>query len=181
VRNLVELHGGTISVDSAGEGRGATFTVALPIRVLTGERISRSSGSESSDERISLRGIRILVVDDEKSARELIRLGLVSFDAEVVCMGSAGEAVEVLSNQPFDLIVSDIGMPGCDGYSFIRQWRALEGRLRRDRIPAIALTAYARPDDRKRALLSGFNAHLAKPIDVMELIAVAAGQTNRTP
>jgi light-regulated signal transduction histidine kinase (bacteriophytochrome)/ActR/RegA family two-component response regulator len=181
VRNLVELHGGVIRVESGGEGQGTTFTVALPIRVLTGDRSDPGSLSQTSDEKVSLRGIRVLVVDDEKSARELVRLGLVSFDAEVVCLGSAGEAIEVLSNQPFDLIISDIGMPGCDGYSFIRQWRLIEGQRGRDRIPAIALTAYARPDDRKRALLSGFNAHLAKPIDVMELIAVAAGQTNRTP
>ncbi|MBX9656893.1 response regulator [bacterium] len=181
VRNLVELHGGVIRVESAGEGQGATFTVALPIRVLTGERSTPGSLTGPNDERVSLRGLRVLVVDDEKSARELVRLGLLSFDAEVVCLGSAGEAMEVLSNQPFDLIISDIGMPGCDGYSFIRQWRTCEGQQRRERIPAIALTAYARPDDRKRALLSGFNAHLAKPIDVMELVAVAAGQTNRTP
>lgn len=185
VRNLVELHGGHISADSAGENQGATFTVSLPIRVVakTPERQVTATKSVDShaESRFDLTGLRVLVVDDEDDARHLIRRVLSAARCDVTCCDSSAAALAETSQKTFDLIVSDIGMPLEDGYAFIRNQRQHELSRQLKRTPAIALTAYARKDDRRRALIAGFNAHLTKPVDANELLTIIASLTDRIP
>jgi CheY-like chemotaxis protein/two-component sensor histidine kinase len=185
VRNLVELHGGHISADSAGENQGATFTVSLPIRVVakTPERqvAATKSNNSSTESRFDLTGLRVLVVDDEDDARHLIRRVLSAARCDVTCCDSAATALAETTQKTFDLIVSDIGMPTEDGYAFIRIHRQHELAQQLKRTPAIALTAYARKDDRRRALMAGFNAHLTKPVDANELLTIIASLTDRIP
>jgi len=174
VRHIVELHDGTVRVQSAGAGRGATFTVELPI---LSERIDMAaSGLHRPDGSVvagltPLKGLRVLVVDDDADAREMLTMILEEAGADVTAASSADEAVAVFEGLRPAVVVSDIGMPGGDGYSLIRRLRALEGDGTRA-IPAVALTAYAREEDRTQALGCGFQAHLAKPIEPGELTAV---------
>ena len=164
VRNLVELHGGTVAVESGGEGRGAVFTVRLPLSPALRPVASpaKSPGAEPpAAPRLS--GLRILLVDDEPDAREVVSSALEELGAEVTSVPSAAEALAALSRSGADVLVADIGMPGEDGYSLIRKIRELDGDLRG--LPAIALTAYAGEADRRRALEAGFQVHLAKPIE----------------
>jgi signal transduction histidine kinase/CheY-like chemotaxis protein len=175
VKQLVELHGGRVRAESAGEGRGATFSVSLPLRAVRerdagagAEPSPRSSAA--SDAELSLAGIKVLVVDDEPDARELVRWVLTDVDAEVVSAGSADEAFALMQAQRPDVIVSDIGMPGRDGYQLMREVRALPA-AGGGKTPAIALTAFARTEDRTRAMLAGFQVHVAKPIEPSELVA----------
>lgn len=171
VRHLVELHGGTVEASSAGEGKGSTFVVQLPIRAtgVTREESESRRPSETPPRRV-LDGIRVLVVDDEADARELLLLILKQYGAEAVQASSAHEALAQLQQGTFDVLVSDIGMPGEDGYVLIRQVRALED-IMRSGIPALALTAYARVEDRRRALGAGFQMHIAKPMDPNSVVA----------
>jgi hypothetical protein len=125
-----------------------------------------------------LDGVRALIVDDEGDALELIRRVLESHGASVTTVGSGEEALRLLERSEPDVIISDIGMPGMDGYQFMRRMRAAEPKDRRT--PALALTAFARPDDRKHAVLAGYQAHLAKPFDMAELAIVVAGLAGRT-
>lgn len=184
-RNLVELHGGTISVTSEGEGQGATFTVALPIsaaRIDTGdlERTHPTAYTEVKFEPTPiLEGLQVLVVDDDTDARELLFTILKQCGAEVKIAGSADEAIRILDEVEPDVIVSDVEMPRVDGYSFIRKVRSMDDTRKR-RIPAAALTAHARVEDRQRALFAGFQAHIAKPVEPAELVAVIASLTGRT-
>lgn len=187
VRQIVEMHGGTVRVESEGEGKGSTFTVLLPRlaaiprhREVTDER---EHPRVSKDDFVSidcapvLDGLRVLVVDDEADARELLREVLEVCGSDVVITGTASEALETLRNGKFDVLVSDIGMPNEDGYTLIEKVRSLtdaEG----GRTPAIALTAYARVEDRIRALKAGFQAHLPKPVEPVELAAVVASLAN---
>lgn len=177
------MHGGVITVSSPGEGQGATFVVSLPIQVLLelprNVLATTDESADSANQEFSLAGLRVLVVDDEAHARLLIQRGFATVDCHVDCVASVSKALFKLDQQPFDLIISDIGMPGQDGYALIRQWRQTESARQMPRTPAMALTAYARPEDRRRALLAGFNAHLAEPVDIMELVTVAASLTNR--
>lgn len=181
VRNLVELHGGNISVDSKGENQGTTFTVSLPIRVMK----SRSDDQlhkavlDRPAPQFDLSGISILVVDDEDDARQLISRVLSNAGCTVECADCAEAALERGANGRFSLVISDIGMAGQDGYTLIRNWRQHELKKQIAKVPAIALTAYARADDRRRALLAGFNAHLTKPVDATELLTVVASMTDR--
>lgn len=176
VKHLVELHGGHIRAESPGEGNGATFVVSLPLRAV------RDRGAESSEHptsnagfsppglEVSLAGIGVLVIDDEADARELVEVVLASAGASVLTAASAEQAVALVKTGRPDVIVSDIGMAGRDGYQFIRDVR----RLSSDdggRTPAIALTAFARSEDRTRAMLAGFQVHVAKPIEPQELVA----------
>ena len=178
-KQLVELHGGHISVHSAGEGHGATFVVTLPISAVTtneapSQRAARQFRTDGSFERPPhLRGLRILVVDDEEDARGLVAAILEDCGCEVTMAGSAAEALRRLSEAVPDLLISDIGMPDEDGYDLIRKVRALPREEGGD-IPATALTAWARPEDRRRMLNAGYSMHLPKPVEPAELVAVVA-------
>ncbi|MEG4441259.1 PAS domain S-box protein [Microcoleus sp. AT9_B5] len=174
VRHLVELHGGTVAADSPGEGQGATFTVSLPLSPkVKGQENSLAGFSERSTADEPLSGMRILVVDDEPDMRELICFLLEDAGAEVVTVAVAFEALPAFARFQPDVLLSDIGMPGMDGYMLLGQVRALPPE-RGGLIPAIALTAYAGEFDRQQALQAGFQRHLAKPIDPDELIKTIA-------
>jgi len=177
VKSLVELHGGSVEVDSPGEGRGATFTVRLPIPTLPQEVLA-SPPEPQSHSTPELAGLRILVVDDEDDARTLARRVLEERGAQVITVSSAAEAIASIGdNNPPNVMVSDIGMPEQDGYDLIKQMRALPGDA--GRVPAVALTALARAEDRKRALSAGYQKHVSKPVDPAELVSVIASLAGR--
>ena len=193
VKQLVELHGGSIRVSSDGEGKGSTFIVALPLTVIQphtggdGRLHPWVSVVAEKPSLIALAGVRVLVVDDEEDARELIRRVLEDCQAEVWTAASAAEAVSILETRRPDVLVSDIGMPVMDGYEFLRQVRLMKPE-NGGKIPAIALTAFARSEDRTRALMSGYQVHVAKPVEPGELVATVAsvagltgGATRATP
>ncbi len=176
VRQLVELHGGRVRAESTGPGQGSLFTVALPLAPPQGEAPAQAPGGEHSAdgstgavEPDSLSGVRILCVDDERDARHLLQHALGQRQAAVTVAASADEALTLIGSEEFDAIVSDIGMPGRDGYELIRAVRYREGDGRR--LPAVALTAYARREDREVALEAGFDEHLSKPVDTINLVA----------
>jgi PAS domain S-box-containing protein len=184
VKQLAELHGGTARAKSLGEGQGSTFIVALPITVVheATPHPERVGPKEHPDDEFHgpekpLSGIKVLVVDDEPDARHLIRRVMGDSGAEVAAAGSAAEAVRLVGEFRPDILVSDIGMPDQDGYDLIRQVRA---QLAAKTLPAVALTAFARSEDRRRALLAGFQTHVAKPVDPAELVAVVASLVERT-
>lgn len=178
VRHLVELHGGIVRAQSEGEGRGSTFIVRLPlISVQTGEgETGQGSGLLEAD--LSLMGVQVLLVDDDVDTREFLTAALEEWQAKVTAVASPAEALKMLTELKPDVLVSDIGMPGEDGYSLIRKVRAL-GTEEGGGIPAVALTAYARPEDRERALLAGFQTHLPKPVEPADLAAAVAKLTGR--
>ncbi len=165
VRHLVEAHGGTITAESR-EGQGATFTVRLPIRVSDGlgEPPSELPAPKPSQSWRSMEGISVLIVDDDVASREVIAAYLSDRKATVFCASSAAEALALLRRERVDVLLADIAMPGQDGYELLRQVRALPPP-HRSRIPAAALTAFARQTDRQRTAEAGFQAHLVKPID----------------
>jgi signal transduction histidine kinase/ActR/RegA family two-component response regulator len=187
VRQLVELHGGTVHVESPGEGQGAMFTVNLPLMAVSPKAIEPEwvhptvGGSVPFDYSPRLDGLRILVVDDEADVRELITYILEACGTEVLAAASADEAIAALtrSSTAIDVLISDIGMPDEDGYTLLRRVRALKPE-NGGKIPAIALTAYARTEDRRTALLAGFQCHIAKPVEPAELVAVVANLAGRT-
>ena len=188
VRQLVELHGGTVTVVSPGIGQGTTFTVTLPgiiIPQLPSDPEPLNSIVEAKgkvEASPTLEGLQILVVDDEADALELLNTILQNNGAEVIAVASVKQAltiIETATDRSPDVLVSDIGMPDEDGYSLIRKLRQLEAQ-RGGKLPAIALTAYAGSDDRRQALLAGFQMHLTKPVDAAELVAVVASLTGRT-
>ena len=178
VRHIVELHGGTVHAESPGVGRGAVFTVKLPLIVIarTAGEVERrhplATPEAATDGYPSLDGLRVLVVDDEPDSNEVVRTLLASCGAEVRVAASAEQAREILGRWRVELLVSDVGMPGEDGYAFIARLRGEEREAAR--IPAIALTAYASREDRIRLLSSGFQAHVPKPLDPAELVTVVA-------
>jgi signal transduction histidine kinase/CheY-like chemotaxis protein len=182
VRQLVDLHGGTIDARSPGEGKGATFVVTLPLRAMQGldepVRVQpsppRPVSSAASAKRLA--GLSILVVDDEPGARELVEAVLTGASATVTTASGTDEALELMKRAKFSAIVSDIGMPGRDGYAFIEDVRQLPVESG-GRTPAIALTAFARSEDRTRAMLSGYQVHLSKPIEPRELVATLKSLT----
>lgn len=175
VRHLVELHGGTVKAESAGEGQGATFTVTLPI-------IQLNLASNCSDPAINfspdLAGVKVLVVDDEVDTRELISFILEESGAEVMQARSALEALQALTHFQPHVLLSDIGMPDMDGYMLIRQLRSMPSELGRQ-IPAIALTAYAGEINQQQALSAGFQTHITKPINPSDLAATIAQAVGR--
>ena len=175
VRHLVELHGGSVAVQSEGEGQGATFSVRLPVAaaIRTAERAPAAVSTDGLV-RQSLSGLRLLIVDDEADAREVMRFMLERGGAQVRIADSAAQALDAIREERPDLLISDIGMPVEDGYVLVRRLRAMEEGLGR-RLPAIALTAYASVEDTRRALAAGFDAHLSKPVDPARLIDIAAG------
>jgi CheY-like chemotaxis protein/anti-sigma regulatory factor (Ser/Thr protein kinase) len=182
VRHLVELHGGTIAVENREAESGAVFTIRLPLPSgeLNAEALAEAASlrKESQSDQPSLEGLRILVVDDEIDALDLIGVELAQHGAKIVGVGSAEEALEALEQVEFDLLICDIGMPKTDGYALIRQIRKQEEGSDR-RIPAVALTAYARVQDRMQAIMSGFSTHVAKPVEANELITVVASLVGR--
>lgn len=185
VHQLVDLHGGSVSVHSEGQGKGATFTISLPfLGVVSNEGEAEFANPVQSDEVISmdglpsLQGLKVLVVDDEADTRELIREVLKDCGSEVILSRSAAEALEALEQYQPDILISDLGMPDEDGYSLITKIRALPSE-RGGHIPAAALTAYARAEDRMRVLRSGFQFHLPKPVDSAELVTVVASLAGR--
>jgi CheY-like chemotaxis protein/anti-sigma regulatory factor (Ser/Thr protein kinase) len=189
VKQLVELHGGTVRARSPGVGQGATFTVTFPLTPVhqetepTGEqrryRPADVDASASLGAGVKLSGVRVLVVDDEPDARALVERLLKDCGAVVTTAASASEALEAVRRERPDVMVSDIGMPGEDGYSLIRKVRAL-GPGEGGDVMAVALTAYARSEDRTRAMLAGFQTHVAKPVEPTEIVAAVASLASRT-
>jgi PAS domain S-box-containing protein len=177
VRQLIELHRGTVTAESPGENAGATFRVMLPVPSLpvpnaaekTDPKNERNSPTTAQH---TLNGLRVLVVDDEQDTRELVAAVLTTCGAKVISVGSATEALDQMKHQRFDLLISDIGMPEMNGYDLISRIRQL-GEEHGGRTPAMALTAYAGFDDRQRALAAGYGVHIPKPFAAAELISAA--------
>jgi PAS domain S-box-containing protein len=175
VRQLVEVHGGTVEAASPGEGQGAVFTVRLPTITSPGPSNSAELAAETAIEYpAQLRNLAVLVVDDEPDVRELLTFILEQAGAIVTTVASVQEALLAIEQIKVDVLISDIGMPDQDGYTLIRHLRAMEAE--QTKIPAIALTAYARGEDRRQALEAGFQVHLSKPIEPEALIAAIASQ-----
>ncbi|WP_224244205.1 hybrid sensor histidine kinase/response regulator [Hyalangium gracile] len=184
VRHLVEAQGGTVSAASDGEGQGATFVVRLPLSVARRREPLVPPTLRAEVEKAGLlcppelEGLRVLVVDDEADTRELLRTMISGCKARVRTAASVAEGLRALQEEMPDVLVSDIGMPEEDGYSFIRKVRAL-APAGAGQLPAVALTAYARVEDRTRALLAGFQSHVPKPVEPLELLAVLASLAGR--
>jgi PAS domain S-box-containing protein len=184
VRHLTELHGGTVSANSPGEGKGATFVVSLPIAAVRHDpdppedQPQPASRARLQSAELDLTGVKVLVVDDEVDARALIKRVLEMHGATVSTADSAPEGLELLRRERPAVLLTDIGMPDEDGYGFLSRVRALpeeEGGT----TPAVALTAFARAEDRRRALMSGFQQHLAKPAETAELLAVVSNLSGK--
>jgi CheY-like chemotaxis protein len=181
VKQLVELHGGTVRAKSAGLGQGATFTISLPVLIVNAEPEPAEERHHPGVDTLPLRpdmcadiaGVKVLVVDDEPDARGLAKRLLEDCKAVVTVAGSAKEAMERLPFDRPDVLISDVGMPDMDGYELIRQVRALPPE-QGGTTPAIALTAYARSEDRMKAIMAGFQHHVAKPVEPAELITMVA-------
>ena len=186
VRQLVELHGGSVHAASEGVGRGATFTVRLPISAgdargdqaaPLGERRTAAAGASPVPRLPRLDALRILVVDDNADGRTLTSLVLTQAGASVNAVASVREALQTLEAERFDALVSDIGLPDEDGYALIRQLRQHEAQ-HGGSLPAVALTGFARAEDRARILAAGFQAHVPKPVEPVELTATIATITH---
>jgi PAS domain S-box-containing protein len=187
VKQLVELHGGSIKAASAGIGKGTTFTVTLPIAVLAPEPpvdlprrppVVVSGAKAKLEIGTALNGVKVLVVDDEPDARALVKRLLEDCNAIVTTAAGAAEALDAFRAHPPDVLVSDIGMPSEDGYSLIQKIRALQPTQGRN-VPALALTAYARSEDRMQSARCGFQNHIAKPVEPAELITMVATLARR--
>ncbi len=182
VKHLVDLHGGRVHAESAGPGRGATFIVELPLAFLddatpldeTRTSLTFQAGSRTLD------GVRVLLVEDEVDTREFVQRVLEESSAQVVSTGSATEALEVIEGAQPDVLVSDIGMPGMDGYALLRAIRLRRAARHAPPIPALALTAFARTEDRQRAFDAGYAEHVAKPVDPVTLVTAVARLSQKT-
>jgi PAS domain S-box-containing protein len=194
VKQLVELHGGKARAHSAGLGVGSTFVVSLPVRVTHDSPIPPSLQSASGTDSVpgdllaatpedgdwdptlsdAVRGKTVLIVDDEPDARAVLKQLMTDCMAKVLVAASAEEALEIIEATPPDILISDIGMPGSDGYDLIRKVRQREAG-KRGRLPAIALTAYARTEDRMKVIRAGFQTHVPKPVEPAELLTVIGG------
>ena len=183
VKELVELHGGVVQAGSPGEGQGATFTVVLPIPALLMEprdreaealgEPGRPAAAQAEMERTMLEGVRLLVVEDDPDGREMLLTVFAGYGATVSAAASAAEAMEALHSATPDVLICDIGLPDEDGHELIRRVRALEAE-RGGRVPALALTAFAGAEDRRKALAAGFDLYVPKPASPAELVAKAA-------
>ena len=186
VRHLVELHGGTVTAESGGEGKGAEFTVTLPVRATLApppEAVTSAKGDRAVLARAAssprLDGLRALVVDDDDDARELVREVLSQSGAIVITAASAKDAMDEIARVPPDVLVTDVGMPQTDGYALVRNVRALPAD-RGGRTPAVALTASAAAEDARRAIATGFQMHLPKPVEPSRLVVAVANLGGRT-
>jgi PAS domain S-box-containing protein len=187
VKQLVDLHGGFVGVTSDGVGKGATFVVGLPVVAVRSEDQPASERPESvlrgataeEEHSADLAGVRVLVVDDDEDAREMIRRLLEERRSEVSTAGTVDEALQLLGQRRFDVLVSDIGMPGEDGHTLIRRVRALGPSAGGD-VPALALTAYVRPEDRAKAIRAGYQMHASKPIEPATLFGLVASLARRS-
>jgi CheY-like chemotaxis protein len=188
VKQLVELHGGSVRAKSSGPGQGSTFLVMLPLAVIQTDSVreplrrhprARAATVQAETGCFTLEGVKVLVVDDEPDARALVKRLLDDCNATTLTAGSAAEALQLLRVEHPAVLVSDIGMPVEDGYSLIRKVRALAKDEGGD-TPAVALTAYARSEDRVRVLMHGFQMHVAKPVEAAELVMVVASLAGRT-
>lgn len=168
-KQIVEMHGGSISAESEGSGRGSTFTVRLP---LEGEGSARQLMCTDGSQAVPMSSLRVLVVDDQADARELLRRLLAEQGCEVDVAASAEEALAFITGGGWDVLLTDIGMPGTDGYQLLRSVRAMNAGQK-----AIAVTAFARPEDRERALAAGFDGHVAKPVNPVRLLQAVAEVT----
>ncbi|MEH1988655.1 PAS domain S-box protein [Nostoc sp.] len=181
VRHLVELHGGTVQAESLGEGQGATFTVKLPLLKNSELRVSSSEASQAEldTEETLLAGVQILLVDDQADVREFFSFALEQYGAAVTAVESADEALQTLVQSQPDILLSDIGMPIMDGYMLLREVRKLPPE-QGGQIPAIALTAYAGEINYNQAMAAGFQKHLPKPVDPVDLAAAIVSLVDRT-
>jgi CheY-like chemotaxis protein len=187
VRHVVEMHGGTVAASSPGKGQGATFKVRFPIaspdallqpvKRPPGPELKQPTQPSPVNGKHNLAGVRVLVVDDDLDTLEVIKVILQNRGAEVITASSAGDALQALEHSLPDALVSDLGMPEHDGYELIAEIRQ-RGPERGGNIPAVALTAYARVEDRIRALTAGFHMYLPKPVDSNELVAVVVNLTH---
>jgi CheY-like chemotaxis protein/two-component sensor histidine kinase len=177
VKQLVELHGGSVTARSAGEGQGATFVVSFPLAPIqtSKTRTHPASLNAAVPEHlgISLAGIKVLIIDDEADACQLIKRVLAGYQADVITAPSAKEGIEAVKSLKPNVIVCDIGMPEMDGYQFIREVRSMPASIG-GRTPALALTAFARSEDRTRAIIAGYQVHVPKPIEPQELVVTIA-------
>ncbi|HYR96833.1 MAG TPA: response regulator, partial [Candidatus Binatus sp.] len=175
-RHLVELHGGTIVAESPGDGKGTTFRITLPLETSAPPEQAppEADRTTASPEEADLRGVRVLIVDDDPDARELMATILAACGAEVSLAASAMEALDVLQLGTPDVFISDIAMPDADGYALLRRIRAPDTGDR-GLVPAIAVTAHAGPTGRRHALAAGYQLHLGKPFEPAELVAAVAG------
>lgn len=195
VRSVVEMHGGSVRAESDGQGRGATFTITLPIMTASElaaakTEIERADESQTIVPALSttpraevtrLDGLKVLVVDDHEDTRELLRIALTNAGADVRACGQSTDALATINTWKADCLVSDIGMPGEDGYALIKKVRALR-KKNGGRIPAIALTGFAGSDDKAKAISAGYQTHIPKPVDLGHLTSeiVRLVQKNRT-
>jgi signal transduction histidine kinase len=185
VRHLVELHGGSVHAESAGQGKGATFTVRLPLPAVRRTDLPPRASGQAARLLLpvpplpSLERVRVLVLDDEQDARDAIAAVLEGCGAQVIAVGTVREALGTLGTEPTDVIVSDIAMPKEDGYRFIAELRRRDKRT--PHVPALALTAYASVEEQRRILRAGFDGYLAKPIEATELAAAVARLSRSTP
>jgi CheY-like chemotaxis protein len=182
VKLFVELHGGKVRAASEGQGKGATFVIDLPLAAVQGQSDSPplpptpAAALALEYQPIDLRGVTVLLVDDEQDSLEMVRRVLEDCRAVIVTATSAEEALRCLDTRTFHLIISDIGMPHRDGYQLL-----MDVRSRGIKTPAVALTAFARAEDRTRAMLVGYQTHMAKPVEPVELLATVASVTGRAP
>jgi CheY-like chemotaxis protein len=172
VREIVQAHGGSVDAHSPGEGRGSTFTVVLPVRAAATPATTKPPTEAAASELLT--DIRILIVDDEADVRDLLTLILESRGGNVRAVSSAAEAFDAIGSFHPDVLLADLRMPEEDGYSLIQRVRARERQRRGEHLPAIAVTAYASPSDRTRALEAGYDGHLAKPVVPGEVVTVVA-------
>ena len=189
VRHLVELHGGTVNAHSDGPGRGATFKLRLPVLSINSVPGSKTAARDLTKARGTdglsiecpprLEGVRVLVVDDDSDTRQMLKAVLSECQAHVIIAASAAEAIEEIERRKPDVLVSDLGMPEQDGYELIKKVREMESADHTARIPALALTAYAKAEDRVRALASGYQVHLSKPVEPAEFVLVVANLAGR--
>jgi CheY-like chemotaxis protein len=189
-RQLVELHGGTIRAESPGPGHGSTFTVELPVvEIRPGVAYAARMGAKAVAAPAFaaspvLKGVRVLLVEDDTGTRTVMKWVLERCAADVTAVDSAAQAVAAfrasLSKSRYDVIASDIGLPIQDGYELIREIRGLDNRPGNGPVPAVALTAYARQEDRAKALAAGFQVHLVKPVDPKALVEAVAQLAGRT-